>query len=140
MDNKSENPWYSEGLAFECQGCGRCCKGPGGYVWINEEDMSRMAQKLGMSEKEFARKYVRNVSGDLALIDKGNDDCVFLDDQGCCELYEERPVQCRTFPWWPEIVRSKYTWNNSAYDCPGFNKGRIHSRQEIEDGLKEKNQ
>lgn len=131
-------PWYSEGLAFECQGCGKCCKGPGGYVWISEEDLSNMAAELKMSEKEFARKYVRNVCGDLALIDKGNGDCVFLDDSGKCELYHSRPVQCRTFPWWPEIVNSRYSWENSAYDCPGFNMGPVHSLEEIEKGLKEK--
>lgn len=133
-----DEPWYSEGLAFECQGCGKCCRGPGGYVWINENELTAMAAALGMSEKQFARRYVRNVSGELALVDKENDDCVFLNEKGQCDLYECRPVQCRTFPWWPEIIKSRMSWENSAYDCPGFNKGPIRSRQEIEKNLKEK--
>lgn len=129
--------WYKEGLKFSCQGCGGCCKGPGGYVWINDREIEAMAQKLGVSVKKFMSRYVRLVNGRKALIDNIKGDCIFLDEKGRCELYEERPAQCRTFPWWPEIVRAKETWEHSGYDCPGIGCGETNSVEVIERGLKQ---
>ena len=42
-----------------------------------------------------------------------------------CTVYEQRPEQCRTFPFWPEIVERKATWNRTARYCPGIGKGPL---------------
>lgn len=130
--------WFREGLPFTCQGCGDCCRGPGGVVWLNEQEMTAMAARLGLPLEGFTRRYVRLIGGDYALVDNIKGDCVFLGEDGRCAVYEERPTQCRTFPWWPEIVESRDSWENCHYDCPGINKGKVHSVREILARLGEK--
>ena len=37
-DNQSDTiPWFKEGLKFECQRCGRCCRGEPGVIWVNKK-------------------------------------------------------------------------------------------------------
>ncbi len=130
--------WYKDGLNFSCQGCGGCCCGPGGYVWVTEEEIQAMADRLKEPVKKFMRKYVRLVNGRMALIDNAAGDCIFLNEKGQCKVYEQRPVQCKTFPWWPEIVASRSNWEDNGYDCPGIGHGELIPLEVIERGLKDK--
>jgi uncharacterized protein len=34
-----------------------------------------------------------------------------------------RPRQCRTYPWWPELVEKKRDWTEEAQRCEGMNRG-----------------
>lgn len=121
--------WYSGGLKFECTQCGHCCTGAPGYVWITIPELYRIAEMLGLDDREFSRKYVRKVNGKLSLIEKPNGECVFY-DKGCT-IYPVRPAQCRTFPFWPEIVERPSTWEKAAQECPGMNHGPDHTEEEI---------
>ncbi len=121
-------PWYHEGLAFQCQGCGSCCRGPGGYVWVTLEEAQGLAQELDLDFQTFAAKMLRNTLSGLALVDSPQGDCPLLGDDGRCSVYHSRPVQCRTWPWWDENLGSQQHWNNAATRCPGMNKGPAHSR------------
>ena len=133
MAKKSERePWYAEGLQFECQGCGDCCRGPGGYVWVTEEEARDIAEALGMEFGEFAGKMLRTTLSGLALIDSGRGDCPLLSPEGGCLVYEARPLQCRTWPWWEENLYSRERWDDAASRCPGMNRGRTHSRLVID--------
>ena len=127
--------WFAEGLCFECRNCGRCCRGPGGYVWVTEKEIGVFAEALKMTPEKFCKKYVRRTGFRLALIDNARGDCVFLDENGSCELYMHRPVQCRTFPWWEEVVGSPESWEEEKRKCPGIGYGKWHSCEEIEAGL-----
>ena len=40
-------PWFKDGLRFTCTGCGDCCSGAPGFVWVSEEDIERLANHLG---------------------------------------------------------------------------------------------
>ena len=120
--------WYSEGLRFQCQGCGDCCRGPGGYVWMTLEEAVAMAKELGMAFEEFAAKMLRQTLSGLALVDSVQGDCPLLDSGGRCRVYHSRPLQCRTWPWWDENLVSENRWNDAATRCPGMNKGELHSR------------
>jgi len=139
FDNKQ--PWYVAGLAFECQGCGRCCAGPEeGYVWVTDEDVARIAEFLGISEKRMRDSYVRRVGKRLSLREsKPSNDCVFLDrdEEGkrTCAIYSVRPVQCRTWPFWPGNLRNPEDWCEAAHRCQGMNRGRLYSFNEIETRL-----
>lgn len=116
-------PWYKEGLRFECTGCGKCCTGPSGYVWINEEEMKSIAASLNMTLELFKRKYVRRKDNRYALIElkKGSQqyDCVFLKDKKC-QIYENRPTQCRTYPWWRQSLTSEESWKQASEACEGI--------------------
>ncbi|GIW73268.1 MAG: hypothetical protein KatS3mg102_2810 [Planctomycetota bacterium] len=108
------------GLCFRCTGCGRCCEGPQGYVWLEEGDVQRLARHLGMELHAFGRRYVRRVNGELALLDQSNGDCIFYRRGRGCTVYPARPRQCRTYPFWPEIVRNAGSWRAEAERCPGI--------------------
>ncbi len=125
-----QTPWYADGLRFECTRCGRCCQGEG-YVWVRPERIRAIAEFLGLTTTAFARRYVRRVNGRLSLVEKDRADCVFWDRETGCEIYSVRPVQCRTFPFWPEHLESPEAWKGLAAEVPGIGRGRRHDAREI---------
>lgn len=122
--SSSPTPWFKDGLRFKCTECGQCCTGTTGYVWITEDEIDNMAKALNISGESFKRQYVRQRDNRYALIERkmqnGDFDCIFLKDKKCM-VYQARPVQCRTFPWWQENIHSKESWQEAAASCEGIN-------------------
>lgn len=133
--------WYHDGLRFECTLCGACCSGAPGIVRFTDDEAVAMAAKLGITVAEFRTKYVRvsKLAGEQALIEVQNEhgyDCVFLDrttmpGKAICSLYEARPLQCRTFPWWPEHLESPKAWKRLGKSCEGVGRGNVVRVEEI---------
>ena len=114
-------PWFKEGLRFKCTGCGKCCSGSPGYVFLSERDISTLAAHFKLPENDFLKKYTRLVDGQAALLDRpGSEDCLFLKDNQC-SVYEKRPLQCQTFPWWIHHLRDPKDWEEAAERCEGIN-------------------
>ena len=67
----------------------------------------------------------------LSLKEKPGFDCIFW--QNGCTVYQYRPLQCRTFPFWESILGSQEAWENLS--CKGAGKGSLHSREYIENCL-----
>jgi len=128
----ADAPWYRNGLRFECQACGRCCTPPDGYVWLKHDDLRRLAAHAGLTEEAFAQKHVRRVGVCMALLAGVRTSCVFL-EKGRCTVYEARPLQCRRFPFWKETLENRQAWRDLTDECPGVNRGRCWSLQEIEE-------
>lgn len=128
--------FWENGVRFECQGSGNCCvsRGAYGYVYLSARDRRRMAAELKMPTREFTRTYCEKKDGFFYL--KGlTGDCVFLKDKRCT-VYEGRPTQCRTWPFWPENMSPKVWDLEVAAFCPGVGKGRVHTAAEIQKHLK----
>jgi len=125
-------PWYALGLRFACQGCGQCCGGGPGYVWIDEDDVFAMAEFFGLPAGEFHERYVRRLWRGMSLKEKENYDCVLLDGGGLCMAYRVRPVQCRIWPFWPSNLRSRKDWEEASRRCPGIGQGPMYSYEQIE--------
>jgi Fe-S-cluster containining protein len=133
MSNKNKHPWYKDGLQFQCTGCGDCCTGAPGYVWVNREEITNLAARLGLEPDEFESRYVRNVGKRKSLNEYNNGDCVFFDGETRkCRVYEDRPRQCRTWPFWDSNVRSPEAWASTCQVCPGSGTGRLYQLGEIE--------
>jgi hypothetical protein len=116
-----QQPWYKNGLRFQCTGCGQCCTGAPGYIWVTEQEIAAIAQYLNYDLKTFTETYVIEVNGRLSLREHVSPyDCVFLKDKKC-QIYPVRPKQCRTFPWWPRHLGSKQAWEEAARECEGIN-------------------
>ena len=134
----ARRPWYADGLAFECQQCGRCCAGPEeGYVWLTEEEMAAIADHLQITKEQMRSRYARKVGRRYSLVEReGNRDCVFLerDQDGCrgCRIYPVRPTQCRTWPFWTTNLVSPDMWAEAGRRCPGINRGVPIDYDEIE--------
>lgn len=140
MDSEVSKPWGSEtwyhsGLSFECTQCGCCCSGPGtGFVWVSPEEIQQIAAAVGMEDdlEAFERKFTRRIGARVSLIEYSDGDCIFLDpEKRNCTVYESRPVQCRTWPFWKSNLKSPKDWGEISRSCPGCNKGRLYSIDEI---------
>lgn len=117
---QENTPWYADGLSFECTGCGQCCTGSPGYIWVNEEEIEQIAEFLNLTLQEFAQRYLRRVKGHFSLLELPKSyDCIFLKDNKC-QIYSVRPTQCRTYPWWPRNLKSKEDWQEAARFCEGI--------------------
>lgn len=122
-------PWYEHGLNFECTGCGKCCK-VDGDVWLAPEEVSNIMAQLGYStddantvdRNDFRKKYIRAevspTNGDESqswmCLKRKEGACVFLDQSGQCSIYAARPVQCKTYPFWPSLLTDPEAWEEES--------------------------
>ncbi len=137
MSVKKKTQWYIAGLHFECVQCGRCCSGPGeGYIWVTKPEIGFIADCLKMSIGELRSKYLRRVGLRTTIIEHHTTkDCIFLQNvegRKICVIYQVRPSQCRTWPFWSDNLSNSNAWNKATQKCPGINKGKLYTCEEIE--------
>lgn len=126
-------PYYQQqSLRFSCTRCGQCCTGGAGYhVYFTRSDAEAACTHLGLTWNWFRRHYLRRLD-DAGLVATDNAGaCIFLDPDGQCGIYAVRPVQCRTYPFWPELVVSAAAWQREARRCEGINRGDVVSPARI---------
>ncbi len=133
-----QQPWYRDGLSFGCTRCGKCCTGFTGTVTVSDEEIAVLAARLEMDEAAFRDRYTRFMpAGFVSLKEKANYDCVFWSKEHGCLVYEDRPTQCRTWPFWRSNVETPQDWAEAARSCPGMNLGRLYTLDEIEERANE---
>lgn len=143
-------PWYANGLKFSCSTCGNCCTGGPGYVWISKDEIQRLAVHLGTTPYEVVEKYCRKIDGQFSLVERRNSrgeyDCIFLKElpaepghggqvrhtRRVCGIYDARPLQCRTWPFWDGNLASKEAWERAGQRCHGINRGTHYSQERID--------
>ena len=142
--------WYADGLQFECTGCGNCCTGGPGYIWINDSEIDSLARHLQIPRDTVLKRHCRRISGQVSLKEKlpnprGEYDCTFLREvpaastdghsvthsRRLCDIYEVRPMQCRTWPFWHGNLATPGAWLQAALRCPGMNRGRKWTLEQI---------
>jgi len=132
-DGPNAEPWYHAGLRFECTECGDCCTGAPGYVWVNKEEIAAIAALVGLSVPIFEQRYVRQVGIRKSLIERRNGDCVFFNAQTRrCDVYDARPQQCRTWPFWGSNLRTPGDWELTSRACPGCGQGKLYTLEQIQ--------
>ena len=132
--NANQQPWYQDGLRFSCTACGDCCTGAPGFVWVNQAEINAMAAALGMTTDEFEKQCVRRIGVRRSLKEHANYDCYLLDPETRkCRVYEQRPRQCRTWPFWKSNLKSPDAWQETCEACPGAGRGKLYSLETIEE-------
>ncbi len=141
-----EREWYADGLRFACTSCGNCCSGPPGAVWMTDAEALRLAAQVGLELSEFLARFARRLGNRWSLqeIPVGMDggrrgfDCIFLDRESVpgkavCSVYDARPTQCRTWPFWSEMLESERAWLGAkrVTPCPGMGSGPLYSLHQI---------
>lgn len=132
--NAGKSSWYHKGVRFQCQGSGNCCvsRGEYGFVFLTLKDRQRLARHLKMSTASFTRKYCDRYYGAWHLKEEvDRPECIFLKGHRC-QVYAARPTQCRTWPFWPEVMSAKAWKSEVVAFCPGVGKGPLIPREEIE--------
>jgi len=105
---------------FSCQRSGNCCRVGTGHVWIEEKDLPRYADLTGTSVEAFVGLNVVQVGERLSLRERADGRCILLDGHNRCLIYEQRPAQCRSFPYWPELLSDPIALKRAAQYCPGI--------------------
>jgi Fe-S-cluster containining protein len=111
-------------IRFTCQkGCTNCCDQQG-FVYLSEEDVTRAAKFVGLGQKAFEAKYIYRTRHQRRFRKPPAKQCPFLEGGGC-SIHPAKPTQCRTFPFWPELVERQSAWQRTACYCPGIGKGPL---------------
>lgn len=99
--------------ANECSKCeGNCCIGESGYIWINKQEIYNLAEHLDTTPEDLGMRYLKKVGYKYSICEKevseGNYACVFFDlEKKQCSIYDARPSQCRTFPFWEQFKNNE---------------------------------
>jgi len=105
-----------------CATCqGRCCTGESGYIYVNKDEIENISKLLKLDIKDFVRDYLYKKGYKYSIKElKYNDsyECVFYDrESNGCGIYDARPLQCRTFPFWDYY---KTRVDELKLECPGI--------------------
>jgi Fe-S-cluster containining protein len=105
--------------AFEkvdCLSCANCCKNFSPR--FKTPDIKRISKVVGMRESVFIDTYLRiDEEGDYVLVSRP---CPFLGEDNFCSIYEDRPSDCKRFPYTDEdvfIKKQALTLKNASF-CP----------------------
>lgn len=100
----------------DCLQCANCCKQYSPR--FKTPDIKRLSKHLRMRESEFIETYLRvDEDGDFVARTLP---CPFLGEDNFCSIYEERPSDCRRFPYTDEdlmVKRPALALKNSTF-CP----------------------
>jgi Fe-S-cluster containining protein len=97
-------------------------------VYITEDDLKRAAKFVGKTTRAFEKKYVYRTAHQLRFRKPRDKQCPFLITEGegrGCSIHPAKPTQCRTFPFWPELVGDPGAWKGAQNYCPGIGKGEL---------------
>ena len=133
--NRTEAPApdTERGLRFECTQCGKCCwtRGQYSHVYLTKQDLASLAAAVGLSVAETRRRYTFRDENGWTELDFREGRCVMLDAKtNLCTVYESRPTQCRTFPFWPEMIRRGKWTAEARRICEGVGNGRVVPKEE----------
>ena len=102
--------------AIDCLGCANCCKNYSPR--FKQPDIKRAAKTMNMKEGAFTEESLRmDEEGDYVV---KSSPCPFLAEDNTCNIYEDRPSDCRRYPYTDEDVlfkRVNLTLKNSTV-CP----------------------
>ncbi|TVR03103.1 MAG: YkgJ family cysteine cluster protein [Deltaproteobacteria bacterium] len=115
--------WFSDRrLAFHCTKCGACCRRPG-WVFVQPNEAVRIAKRLlgpnGTPRQLAGELWVRGDDGDWQIEVEDGGACPLLGEEGCT-VHDIKPMQCATYPFWPEILATEADWIAEAFWCEGL--------------------
>lgn len=104
-----------------CSACqARCCTGESGYIHVNSREIEDISKFIGMGIEDFTQTYLFKNGYKYSIKERKFADsyeCAFYNrETNGCSIYEVRPIQCRTFPFWDYF---KNRVDELKLECPG---------------------
>ena len=108
-------------LRFECTQCGACCSGEPGFVWVDENEIESLAAEMDLTVDEFEYQFVRRSGAEQELegVPRWRLHPAGSRDSRKCTVYDARPIQCRTWPFWDSNLKKRKDWKETCEVCPG---------------------
>ncbi len=106
-------------IKFSCKRCGNCCR-VSGFVHISKTEAKKIAEFLKLDFLEFKKIYTEWILFAGRVLKGGKiSSCIFLKDNFCL-IYPVRPEQCRTFPYWKNILNDESELKYVKEYCAGI--------------------
>lgn len=121
--------FFDAGLRFACRRCGACCNGAPGIIYCLPEEIGPIAEFLDIAREVFVERCLYPFQSSYSIREDDSGRCIFY--EGGCAIYPVRPLQCRTFPFWVQNLRSEQAWRRVAQACPGIGRGHRYTKAEI---------
>jgi len=108
--------------ARACSTCrGKCCTGESGYIYVSKSEIESISKLLNKDVREFVKEYLFKKMYKYSIKEvefDGSHECIFYDREiNGCKIYEARPSQCITFPFWDYY---KTRVDELKEECPGI--------------------
>lgn len=126
---KSREYFFDNGIRFACKQCGTCCTGESGIIYVDEQEITAIAEFVCLPREIFVQRCLYPFQDSYSIRETDDGRCIFYENG--CAIYPVRPVQCRTYPFWFQNMRSEESWAGVCLQCPGIGKGPKHSKEEI---------
>lgn len=110
---------FKPSACLKCSGL--CCRRESGYVWVKKADILKISGYLKIESAKLIDEYLVKVGRRFSIKEiKYQEEfpCIFFDMTAKkCLIYQVRPSQCQTFPFWEEFM-DKEDQSTPDY-CPG---------------------
>lgn len=103
---------------IECTNCGRCCQSL--KPTFSEEDQQRLADRLAIAVEQLKQQYLEYVNDDNEPRWQIKDTPCPFQKNNKCTVYEDRPDNCRDYPYLHEPEFTSRTWGmiERTFTCP----------------------
>lgn len=126
---KNRKYFFDGGLCFGCKRCGSCCTGEPGIVYVDEQEITVIAGFVDLPREVFVQRCLYPFQDSYSIRETNDGRCIFYENG--CAIYPVRPIQCSTFPFWFQNLRSEQSWKEAARRCPGIGGGKNYTKEEI---------
>ena len=103
---------------IDCTTCANCCKTV--HPTLSDAEVERLARRLGLERQQFVDRYLEpNEPDDDNPWRTRSTPCPFLDDNRCT-VYEDRPADCRRYPYLhePDFTSRTIAMIERTVNCP----------------------
>jgi len=102
---------------FQCEKCGKCCKGYGG-IFVTEKDIKAITAYIKADPETFTDDYCQFSGKKPMLAQAENGYCIFWDK--LCTIHPVKPYMCRAWPFIRSVVLDAKNWKIMGASCPGI--------------------
>jgi len=114
----------------DCKGCSACCRGMGNSIILDPLDVFRLTKDLKCGFQDLLASAVElNVVDGVVLpnlkMAGAQEKCIFLNEQGRCNIHASRPGICRLFPLGRIYEDEGFKYFLQVHECKKENRTKV---------------